>query len=171
MFRMATSLFISSGLIDELLIKVVVPPPPPTAEEVAAVPFKLWVRLCRRKSQFRRNTFPQDAQWYGLMSVWVSRWVFKLDRWLKLRLQTGHLCGDSSMCRILWTAKVRDWQNPLPHSRHLNGFSLEWMYLMKRRKTGKVYLVGEFLLEIFIQRFNLFRFSWITIYLWGFWNK
>lgn len=137
LFRMAKSLLISSGLIDELLIKVVAVPPPVVAGDVAAedvvvmvaIPFKLWVRLCRRKSQFRRKTFPQDAQWYGLMSVWVSKCVFKLDLWLKLRLQTGHLCGDSSMCRILWTARVRDWQNPLPHSRHLKGFSFEWMYL------------------------------------------
>jgi hypothetical protein len=69
------------------------------------------------------------GQLYGLMSVCVSRCVFRFDRWLKLRLHTGHLCGDSSKCRILCTANVRDWQNPLPHSRHLNGFSLECMYL------------------------------------------
>lgn len=92
-------------------------------------PLRLWVRLCRRRSQLRRKTFPQEAQWYGLMSVCVKRWVFRFDRWLKLRLQTGHLCGDSSMCRILCTASVLDWQNPFPHSRHLKGFSFEWIYL------------------------------------------
>jgi len=32
-------------------------------------------------------------------------------------------------CNVLWTAKVRDWQKPLPHSWHLKGFSLEWIYL------------------------------------------
>lgn len=89
---------------------------------------RLCVKLCRRRSQLRRKTLPQE-QWYGLMSVWVSRWVLRLERWLKLREQTGHLWGDSSMCRILCTAKVRDWQNPFPHSPHLNGFSFEWMYL------------------------------------------
>lgn len=95
------------------------------AEPVAAFAFRLCVRLCRRRSQFLRNTLPQDEQLYGLMSVWVSRCVFRLERWLKLRLQTGHLCGDSSKCRILCTARVRDWQNPFPHSPHLNGFSFE----------------------------------------------
>lgn len=63
------------------------------------------------------------------LSLCVRRCVFRLDRWLKERLHTGHLWGDSSMCRILWTARVRDWQNPFPHSAHLNGFSLLWMYL------------------------------------------
>lgn len=101
---------------------------PPSAPPSPVAP-RLCVRLCLLRSQFRRKTFPQAAQWYGLMSVCVSRWVLRFDRWLKLRLHTGHLCGDSSMCRILWTASVRDWQNPLPHSRHLKGFSLEWMYL------------------------------------------
>lgn len=33
------------------------------------------------------------------------------------------------MCRVLWTARVLDWQKPFPHSWHLKGFSLEWMYL------------------------------------------
>lgn len=64
--------------------------------------------------------------------VCVRRCVFRLLLWLKLRPQTGHLCGDSSMCRILWTAKVRLWQNPLPQSLHLNGFSLLCMYLSVR---------------------------------------
>ena len=32
----------------------------------------------------------------GLISVWVCRWVFRLERWLKLRWHIGHLCGDSS---------------------------------------------------------------------------
>ena len=59
---------------------------------------------------------------------WICMCVFRLARWLKLRLQTGHLCGDSSKCVTLWTAKVRDWQKPLPQSLHLKGFSLEWMY-------------------------------------------
>lgn len=99
---------------------------------IPAIPARLWVSEWRRRSQLRRNTLPHAKQWYGLMSVWVKRWVFRLDRWLKLRWQTGHLCGDSSMCRILWTASVRDWQKPLPHSRHLNGFSFEWMYLRKQ---------------------------------------
>lgn len=131
-FRIATSLLISSGLIDELLINVVAV----VAVEDATIPppFKLCVRLWRRRSQLRRNTFPQATQWYGLISVWVKRCVFRFDRWLKLRLQTGHLCGDSSMCRILCTAKVRDWQNPFPHSRHLKGFSLEWIYLGTKNK-------------------------------------
>jgi len=95
------------------------------------IPPRLWVRLCRRKSQFRRKTLPQSEQWYGLMSVWVKRWVLRFDRWLKLRLQTGHLWGDSSIWSILWTARVRDWQKPLPHSVHLNGFSLLWIYLKR----------------------------------------
>lgn len=94
------------------------------------IPVKLCVKLWRLRSQLRRNTLPHCEQWYGLMSVCVSKCVFKFDRWLKLRLQTGHLCGDSSRWRILWTANVRDWQNPLPHSKHLKGFSFEWMYLM-----------------------------------------
>lgn len=88
-----------------------------------------WVNACRLRSQFLRNTFPQDVHSYGLWSVCVRRWVFRLLRWLKLLAQTGHLCGDSSMCRILWTARVRLWQKPLPHSAHLKGFSLLWMYL------------------------------------------
>lgn len=103
---------------------------------IAAMPARLWVKLCLRRSQFRRNTLPQAKQLYGLMSVWVSRWVFRFERWLKLRLHTGHLCGDSSMCKILCTARVRDWQKPLPHSVHLNGFSFEWMYLKNRRRRG-----------------------------------
>lgn len=112
---------------------------------------KLWVRLCLLRSQFLRKTFPQVEQLYGLISVWVNRCVFRLDRWLKDLLQTGHLCGDSSMCRILWTAKVRDWQKPLPHSVHLKGFSLLWMYLKqikfyciihKNNKEKKIKLVS-----------------------------
>lgn len=71
--------------------------------------------------------------WRGLTSVCVSRWVFKLDLWLKHRWQMGHRWGDSSMWRIRWTAKVLDWQNPLPHSLHLKGFSFEWMYLWSRK--------------------------------------
>ena len=45
------------------------------------------------------------------------------------------LAGFSSltcMCNVLWTASVLDWQNPFPHSWHLNGFSFEWMYLEGR---------------------------------------
>jgi hypothetical protein len=42
--------------------------------------FRLCVRLCRRKSQFLRNTLPHAAQWYGLMSVWVSRCVLRFER-------------------------------------------------------------------------------------------
>ena len=33
------------------------------------------------------------------------------------------------MCDALWTASVRDWQKPLPHSSQRNGFSFEWTYL------------------------------------------
>lgn len=102
---------------------------------------KLCVKLWRLKSQFLRNTLPHAEQWYGLISVCVNRWVFRFERWLKLRLHTGHLCGDSSKCNILCTASVRDWQNPLPHSVHLNGFSFEWIYLNvqqnERQKKGK----------------------------------
>nr|CAI5849546.1 unnamed protein product [Callosobruchus analis] len=83
-----------------------VPLPP---GDVPLVP-RLWVRLCLRRSQFRLNTFPHAEQLYGLISVWVSRWVFRLERWLKDLLHTGHLCGDSSIWRILWTAKVRSVQ-------------------------------------------------------------
>lgn len=93
-----------------------------------------WVSAWRLRSQFRRNTLPHALHSYGLWSVCVSKWVFKLERWLKLRAQTGHLCGDSSMWRILWTANVRDWQKPLPHSPHLNGFSFEWIYLEMKKK-------------------------------------
>lgn len=75
------------------------------------------------------------SKWCLLASLCVNRWVFKLDLWLKLLLQTGHLCGDSSICKILCTAKVRDWQNPLPHSVHLNGFSFECMYLENGKTT------------------------------------
>lgn len=96
---------------------------------------KLCVKLWRLKSQFLLNTLPHAEQWYGLISVCVNRCVFRLDRWLKLRLHTGHLCGDSSRWSILCTANVLDWQNPLPHSVHLNGFSFEWMYLFQRKKN------------------------------------
>lgn len=44
------------------------------------------------------------------------------------------LAGFSSlicMCNVLWTARVLDWQKPFPHSWHLKGFSLEWMYLQR----------------------------------------
>lgn len=75
------------------------------------------------------------SKWCLLTSLWVNKWVFKFDLWLKLLLQTGHLCGDSSMCRILWTASVLDWQKPFPHSVHLNGFSFEWIYLEKKKIT------------------------------------
>jgi len=37
------------------------------------------------------------------------------------------------MCSVLWTARVLDWQKPFPHSWHLKGFSLEWMYLQGKR--------------------------------------
>lgn len=46
------------------------------------------------------------------------------------------LAGLSSltcMCNVLWTANVLDWQKPFPHSWHLNGFSLEWMYLQSKQ--------------------------------------
>ena len=65
----------------------------------------------------------------GLTSVWVSKWVLRLDLWLKVRWQMGHLWGESSMCKIRCTARVRDWQNPLPHSLHLKGFSSEWIFM------------------------------------------
>jgi hypothetical protein len=41
--------------------------------DVVGIPFKLCVKLCRRKSQFLRNTLPHAAQWYGLISVCVNR--------------------------------------------------------------------------------------------------
>ena len=45
------------------------------------------------------------------------------------RLREEEEEGDlDSMWRILCTARVLDWQNPFPHSSHLNGFSFEWMY-------------------------------------------
>lgn len=69
---------------------------------------RLWVKLCLLRSQFLLNTFPHDEQLYGFISVCVNRWVFRFERWLKLRLHTGHLCGDSSICKILCTASVRD---------------------------------------------------------------
>lgn len=75
----------------------------------------------------------------GLSVAWVNKCVFKFERWLKDLEQTGHLWGDSSMCRILCTAKVLDWQNPLPHSVHLKGFSLLWMYLKKRYLLSGVF--------------------------------
>merc|ERR1719394_1370006 len=56
-----------------------------------------WVSLCRLRSQFLLKTLWHWLHSYGLWSVWVRRWVFKFDRWLKLRWHTGHLCGDSSM--------------------------------------------------------------------------
>lgn len=46
-------------------------------------------------------------------------------------------------CNVLWTAKVRDWQNPFPHSWHLNGFSLEWMYLENKREWIRMDLLGH----------------------------
>jgi hypothetical protein len=91
----------------------------------------VWVIMCLLRSQFLLNTLPQSWCWqlYGLISVCVNMCVFRFDLWLNDRPQVTHLCGESSMWRIRCTASVRDWQNPLPHSRHLNGFSFEWMYL------------------------------------------
>lgn len=43
------------------------------ASVMLAIPARLCVRLCRRRSQLRRNTLPQAMQWYGLISVCVSR--------------------------------------------------------------------------------------------------
>ena len=71
----------------------------------------------------------------GLMSVWVSRWVFRFDLWLKLRWQIGQRWGASSKWSILWTARVLFWQNPFPQSSHLKGFSLEWIYRWFLEKT------------------------------------
>lgn len=84
--------------------------------------------------------------------VCVRRCVFRFDLWLKLRLHTGHLCGDSSKCRTLWTASVLDWQNPLPHSPHLNGFSFEWIYL----KQDKEFLFNYF---FYVCIYKFFRFT------------
>ena len=109
----------------------------PAVMEVACAKDAKWLERCRCEGcpQVRR---PSDLSaisksWRGLMSVCVNKWVFKLDRWLKQRWQMGHRWGDSSMCKIRCTANVRDWQNPLPHSLHLKGFSLEWMYLWSRK--------------------------------------
>ena len=74
----------------------------------------------------------------GLTSVWVNRWVLRFDLWLNIRWQMGQRWGDSSIWRILWTAKVRDWQKPFPHSLHLKGFSLEWMYRWSRRWSWRL---------------------------------
>nr|CAI5823842.1 unnamed protein product [Callosobruchus analis] len=126
----AATLFIKLSMLNTCAPAAAVPLPP---GDVPLVP-RLWVRLCLRRSQFRLNTFPHAEQLYGLISVWVSRWVFRLERWLKDLLHTGHLCGDSSIWRILWTAKVRDWQKPFPHSVHLKGFSLLWMYLQQKHR-------------------------------------
>lgn len=89
------------------------------------------------------------SKWCLFASLCVSRCVFKLDLWLKLLLQTGHLWGDSSICKILCTASVRDWQNPFPHSVHLNGFSFECMYLEHREQkldTGSTFTSSEYTL-------------------------
>ena len=56
------------------------------------------------------------------LSVWVCGGV------------VSHCWDLTCICKVLWTARVRDWQNPLPHSWHLKGFSLEWMYLWRRRE-------------------------------------
>lgn len=45
------------------------------------------------------------------------------------RAERPRKAGLTCMCRVLWTARVLDWQKPFPHSWHLKGFSLEWMYL------------------------------------------
>lgn len=92
-------------------------------------PLEACVNVCRLRSQFLLNSLPQEAQLYGLISVCVRRCVFRLLRWLNVRPHVEHLCGESSMWSIRWTAKVRDWQKPLPQSVHLKGFSLECMYL------------------------------------------
>lgn len=60
-------------------------------------------------------------------------------RFLFFGLNYLTLAGFSSltcMCKVLWTASVLDWQKPFPHSWHLKGFSLEWMYL--RGETQQV---------------------------------
>lgn len=69
----------------------------------------------------------------GLISVCVSKCVFRFDLWLKHLWQIGQRIGVSSIWSIRWTANVLDWQNPLPHSLHLKGFSLEWIYRWSRR--------------------------------------
>lgn len=62
-----------------------------------------------------------------------------------LPLPACRRCGSSWWCRTVvsrhmefrllrWLDNVLDWQKPLPHTGHLNGFSLTCMYL---RVTGK----------------------------------
>lgn len=105
--------------------------------------------LCERSSRELSDWLVDETSWQPsrcsrwclFASLCVNRWVFRFDLWLKLLLQTGHLCGDSSMWRILCTANVLDWQNPFPHSVHLKGFSFEWIYLEKKIKKNNKFLV------------------------------
>lgn len=96
--------------------------------------FVLWgLALQWRRSWFWRSKslakiWKQDWQSTVCCSC-VRRWVLRLDRWLKAFSQIGHLWGDSSRWRTLWTANVLLWQKPFPHTVHLNGFSLLWIYL------------------------------------------
>ena len=57
--------------------------------------------------------------------LWTSdyrnHWIY-LDIW-------ATDSSVSSACMLLCTARVRAWQNPLPQTLHLNGFSFRWMYL------------------------------------------
>lgn len=99
--------------------------------------------LCERSNKELSDWLVEETSWQPskcskwclFASLWVKRCVFKFDLWLKLLLQTGHLWGDSSMCKILCTASVLDWQNPFPHSVHLKGFSFECMYLKNRKQN------------------------------------
>ena len=74
-----------------------------------------------------------------LMCTELNKMIFELsadihdlkpsEHWTNTDIAS--LCKHSHTCMwmVLWTARVRAWQNPFPHSPHLKGFSFEWIYL------------------------------------------
>jgi hypothetical protein len=45
---------------------------------------------------FNEPVSSDDVLSIGVPVEWLWMWVFRLARWLKVRLQIGHLWGDSS---------------------------------------------------------------------------
>lgn len=66
---------------------------------------------------------------------------------------------------LRWLDNVLDWQNPLPHTGHLNGFSLTWMYL---EITYEIELFASVFVKIIIKiLLNLLWKSCRVSYLWS----
>ena len=90
------------------------------------------------------------------ISLYISMYIY-LSVYLSIYLSI------SIYVSIYLCIYISTWQNPFPHSWHLNGFSLEWMYLeplrleiFKEKNILLAYTVSKFI-AVFLCSFSRYK--------------